>query len=83
MPPIIKIPLRYIIVKGVGIFPLKVVIMRRGPVHVKVLKGESVPVVVNGGHQLPGDGAAPVLVTRADGGQQLTSGQEPRPGRGA
>ena len=79
----LELPVRCIIIKGVGTCPLKIVKTGRVPVHVKVLQGESVPVVINGRHQLPGDEAGLVLVTRADGGQQLTRGEEPGPGRGS
>ena len=63
------------------ISPVEIVITCRVPVYVKVLQGESVPVVVNCGHQLPGDEAALVLVTRVYRGQQLTRGEELGPRR--
>ena len=77
----LELPMRHIIIKGVGTGPLKIVSTGRVPVHVKVLQGESVPVVVNCRHQLPGDEAALVLVTRVYRGKQLTRGEELGPGR--
>ena len=75
------IPSRNVVVKGVRISPLEIYTTCRVPVHVKVLQGESVSVVVNGGHQLPGDETALILVTRVYRGKQLTRGEEPGPRR--